>query len=97
MFTGMARYRGPQEQPTMTMMDAEIATETDLSAYVLSLLDDHLAAMRDVRERLRIGGTIGPGARRTIALDSIRLAERYAARLTGALSADETDLRRPRL
>jgi hypothetical protein len=74
----------------MTMLDTVPtgAAETDLSAYVLSLLDDHLAAMRDVRERLRIGGTISPGARRTIALDSIALAERYAARLATALNAD---------
>jgi hypothetical protein len=80
----------------MTMMDAEIVSETDLSAYVLSLLDDHLAAMRAIRERLRIGGTISPGARRTIALDSVELAERYADRLTSALSPDEIDPGRPR-
>ena len=76
----------------MTTMDAGAATETDLSVYVLSLLDGHLAAMREIRERMRVGGTISPGARRTIALDSIAVAERYAARLTRALQVPYVEL-----
>ena len=37
-------------------IEAEPVAEADLSAFVLNLLDDHLAAMRDIRERLRPGG-----------------------------------------
>jgi hypothetical protein len=66
-------------------IEAEPVAEADLSAFVLNLLDDHLAAMRGIRERLRTGGTISPGARRTIALDSITIAQRYADRMTRAL------------
>ncbi|GIF19982.1 hypothetical protein BJ973_002113 [Actinoplanes tereljensis] len=65
-----------------------IDTEPDLSAFVINLLDEHLAAMLQVRERLRPAGRIGLGARRTIALDSISVAERYATELTRALSDD---------
>ncbi|GIE97116.1 hypothetical protein [Paractinoplanes rishiriensis] len=68
-----------------------IEAETDLSAYVLHLLDAHLAAMHDIRERMRLGGTISPGARRTAALDSIVAARRYADRLTGALGDPQSD------
>ena len=49
-------------------------------------LDDHLAAMHELRERMRLGGTISPGARRTIALESAAAAEQYAARITRALN-----------
>lgn len=58
----------------------------DLSAYVLSMLDDHLDAMRDIRDRMRFGSTTSPGARRTVALESISLAEEYAESLRHALS-----------
>ncbi|MFI5891894.1 hypothetical protein ACIA5D_17470 [Actinoplanes sp. NPDC051513] len=76
-------------------LEAEPVAEADLSAFVLNLLDDHLAAMRDIRERLRPGGTITPGTRRTIALDSITVAARYADRLTRALDAAQLTLRHP--
>ena len=76
-------------------LEAGPVAEADLSAFVLNLLDDHLAAMRDIRERLRPGGTISPGGRRTIALDSVTIARRYAERLTRALSAPELTLRHP--
>ena len=75
-------------------LEAEPVAPTDLSAYVLNLLDDHLAAMRDIRERLRTGGTISPGGRRTIALDSVEAAQDYADRMTRALSAPELTLSR---
>jgi hypothetical protein len=61
--------------------------EADLSLYVLTVLDEHVAAMQDIRERLRTGGRVSPGGRRTIALDSITLAETYAERMTRALSS----------
>ena len=76
-------------------LEAEPAAQADLSAYVLNLLDDHLAAMRDIRERLRTGGTISPGGRRTIALDSVEAAQDYADRLTRALSAPQLTLGHP--
>ena len=76
-------------------LEAEPVAEADLSAFVLNLLDDHLAAMREIRERLRPGGTITPGGRRTIALDSIVIAERYADRMTRALSAPQLAGRHP--
>jgi len=76
-------------------LEAEPVAEADLSAFVLNLLDDHLAAMRDIRERLRTGGTISPGARRTIALDSIEIAARYADRISRALDAPQLTLRHP--
>ena len=76
-------------------LEAEPVAEADLSAFVLNLLDDHLAAMRDIRERLRPGGTITPGGRRAIALDSVTIAERYADRMTRALNAPQLTLRHP--
>ncbi|GAA2617029.1 hypothetical protein [Paractinoplanes durhamensis] len=63
-----------------------IDTEPDLSVFVLNRLDEHLAAMRDVRERLRPAGPVGLGTRRLIALESITIAEHYAAELTRVLS-----------
>src|SRR5262245_6249875 len=86
--------RDHRELPTMTI-EAEPVAEADLSAFVLNLLDDHLAAMREIRERLRTGGTIPLGGRRTIALDSIAIAERYADRMTRALNAPQLTLRHP--
>jgi hypothetical protein len=59
--------------------------QADLSAYVLTLLDDHLRAMRDIRERMRTGGTTAAGARHTLALDSITAAEIYAVALRRVL------------
>ena len=76
-------------------LEAEPAAQADLSAYVLNLLDDHLAAMRDIRERLRTGGTVSPGGRRNIALESVEAARRYADRMTRALSAPQLTLRHP--
>ena len=76
-------------------LEAEPAAQADLSAYVLNLLDDHLAAMRDIRERLRPGGTVSPGGRRNIALESVEAARRYADRMTRALSAPQLTLRHP--
>jgi len=60
--------------------------QQDLSAYVLTLLDDHLTAMQGIRERMRLGTTTSPGARRAVALESIALAEGYAVSLTRALT-----------
>ena len=60
----------------------------DLSVYVLRLIDDHLEAMQGIRDRMRHGGRTSPGGRRTVALDSISLAEEYAARLADALTGD---------
>jgi hypothetical protein len=76
-------------------LEAEPAAEADLSAYVLNLLDDHLAAMRDIRERLRTGGRVSPGGRRTIALHSVEAARHYADRMTRALSAPQLTLCHP--
>lgn len=64
--------------------------QQDLSAYVLTLLDDHLAAMQGIRERMRIGSTTSPGARRALALESSALAEGYAASLNRALTRNRT-------
>ena len=76
-------------------LEVERVAEADISAFVLNLLDDHLAAMREIRERLRPGGTITPGGRRTIALDSVEAAQLYADRMTRALSSPEITLRSP--
>ena len=76
-------------------LEAEPVAPADLSAYVLNLLDDHLAAMREIRERLRTSGTITPGGRRTLALDSIEAAQLYADRMTRALSAPQLTRRCP--
>ena len=76
-------------------LEAEPAAPADLSAYVLSLLDDHLAAMRELREQLRPGGRVSPGGRRSIALDSAETARHYADRMTRALNAPELTLRHP--
>jgi hypothetical protein len=72
-------------------IEAEPVAEADLSVFVLHLLDNHLAAMREIRERLRTGGTVSPGGRWTIALDSVAIAASYADRLTRALSAPAFD------
>jgi hypothetical protein len=60
--------------------------QQDLSAYILTLLDDHLAAMQGIRERMRTGSTTSPGARRALALESGALAAGYAGSLNRALS-----------
>lgn len=67
-------------------IDVKQAWETDLSAYVLVLLDDHLSAMMQIRERMRVGSTTAVGARRALALDSIAAAETYAGALRQALA-----------
>ncbi len=69
-------------------IDAKQGSETDLSAYVLALLEDHLSAMHEIRERMRIGTTTALGARRTLALDSITTAEAYADALSQALGSE---------
>jgi hypothetical protein len=66
-------------------IDAKQTSETDLSVYVLALLDDHLSAMHEIRERMRIGTTTALGARHALALDSITTAEAYADALSRAL------------
>ncbi|WP_433291274.1 hypothetical protein ACQP2F_25060 [Actinoplanes sp. CA-030573] len=66
-------------------LEAGPVVEADLSAYVLTLLDDHLAAMREIRNRLTAPGRVSPGDRRILALESIAIAERYADRMTSAL------------
>ncbi|MGX6606618.1 hypothetical protein ACWKSP_31520 [Micromonosporaceae bacterium Da 78-11] len=66
-------------------LEAKQASDTDLSAYVLTLLDDHLMTMQTVRDRMRTGSTTAAGARHTLALDSIASAERYATALRRAL------------
>jgi hypothetical protein len=65
-----------------------LETQHDLSVYVLHLVDDHLAAMHDIRDRMRHSGRTSPGGRRTVALESIALAEEYAASLAHALTRD---------
>jgi hypothetical protein len=67
-------------------------TQPDLSVFVMNLVDNHLSAMREVRERLRPGGRISPGGRLTIATESITLAEQYASELTRALSFERNRL-----
>jgi hypothetical protein len=62
---------------------------------VLNLLDHHLAAMREIRERLRTGGTVSPGGRRMIALDSAEAAQHYADRMTEALNAPQLTVGHP--
>jgi hypothetical protein len=64
-----------------------IDAQHDLSAYVLHLIDDHLTAMQGIRERMRHGGRADPGGRRSVALESISLAEQYASSLADALDA----------
>ncbi|GGL08269.1 hypothetical protein [Mangrovihabitans endophyticus] len=66
-------------------VDSSPVPEADLSAYVLHVLDDHIAALRDVRDRLRTGGTTPPGGRRAVAIDGMMLAEQFALRLGQAL------------
>jgi hypothetical protein len=61
------------------------AKQADLSAYVLMALDDHLAEMRRIRDRMRVGSTTTPGARHALALDSIAVAESYAVTMSLAL------------
>jgi hypothetical protein len=66
-----------------------IDAQHDLSAYVLHLIDDHLAAMQGIRDRMRPSVRTDPGGRRTIALESVSLAEQYAASLANALDTRE--------
>jgi hypothetical protein len=62
-----------------------LEAQHDLSVYVLHLIDDHLAAMQTIRDRMRHSGTTALGGRRTVALESITLAEQYATSLANAL------------
>jgi hypothetical protein len=65
-----------------------LEAQHDLSVYVLNLIDDHLAAMHGIRERMRHSGRTSPGGRRTVALESVTLAEEYASSLAHALTRD---------
>jgi hypothetical protein len=65
-----------------------LEVQHDLSVHVLRLIDDHLAAMQGIRDRMRHSGRTLPGGRRTVALESITLAEEYAASLSHALTRD---------
>jgi|SRR4051794_9753632 hypothetical protein len=91
----MARYHNAPDRSVIMTLEAEPAAHADLSAYVLTLLDGHLAAMHEIRERLRPGGTISPGGRRAIALDSVEAAQLYVDRMTRALSAPELTRHHP--
>jgi hypothetical protein len=65
-----------------------LEAQHDLSVYVQHLIDDHLNAMQEIRDRMRHGGRTSPGGRRSVALESITLAEEYAASLAHALTRD---------
>jgi hypothetical protein len=65
-----------------------LEAQHDLSVYVQHLIDDHLNAMQGIRDRMRHGGRTSPGGRRSVALESITLAEEYAASLAHALTRD---------
>src|SRR5690349_18745992 len=93
--TRMAPRRSNYQEPPIMTLEVERVAEADISAFVLNLLDDHLAAMREIRERLRPGGRTTPGGRRTIALDSITIAEHYVDRMTQALSEPGLTVRHP--
>lgn len=56
-----------------------------MSAYVLAALDEHLAALSRIRQDMRATGTIGPGDRRTLALDSVAQAAQFADEVRRAL------------
>jgi hypothetical protein len=73
------------------------APEADLSAFVLHALDEHIEALHAIRDRMRTGSTTCPGGRRALALDSIILAERFAARIGQALGTPVSARPRPRI
>lgn len=63
--------------------------ELDLSAFVLAAVDDHLAVLQHLRNRLRAGRSIGPGGRRALALASVAAAGEFVATMNRALGQDD--------
>ena len=57
----------------------------DVSAHVVTLLDQHILTMQRLRARMRMRTTTAPGARYTLALDSLRAAREFTARLSAVL------------
>ncbi|WP_030434158.1 hypothetical protein [Actinoplanes subtropicus] len=64
--------------------------ETDLSAYVVKLLDEHIDAMQRLRAEMRMRATTRPGARYVLALDGIRAAQEFSGRLLAAVPPSPT-------
>jgi len=59
--------------------------DADLHAYVLNLLDAHLASMRALRSQLSRPCAVGQGDRRQVAAAGMLEARRFAQDLAGAL------------
>ncbi|MBL7262121.1 hypothetical protein [Paractinoplanes lichenicola] len=70
-------------------MTAEPSPELDLSVFVLRALDEHLEAVQQIRDRLRLPKS-PPGGRRELALQGITLAEQFAVQVGRALSRHPT-------
>ncbi|MEV6305445.1 hypothetical protein AB0M02_38945 [Actinoplanes sp. NPDC051861] len=65
--------------------NAPMTGGVDVSAHVLDLLDQHILTMQRLRARMRMRTTTTPGARYALALDSLRAARDFGARLGAVL------------
>jgi hypothetical protein len=75
----VARPAGPRP--------ADAAPDVDVHSFVLRALDEHLAALLDVRARLTAARAAVPGTRLRLVADSATLARGYASRVETVLSA----------
>jgi len=61
--------------------------DVDLLIYVLRAVDDHLAALQQIRTELRAGRPTGPGGRLALALESVEVAGQFVEKMNRALAA----------
>lgn len=64
------------------------APDVDLSVYVLVALDDHLADLQRVRDRLRANRSFDLGGRRALVLEGVASADRFTSAVRHAIGAD---------
>jgi hypothetical protein len=61
--------------------------DVDVHSFVLTILDEHLDALLDVRARLTATRAAVPGTRLRLVADSATSARRYLSRVEAVLSA----------
>ncbi|MET0424995.1 MAG: hypothetical protein ABW046_14015, partial [Actinoplanes sp.] len=60
--------------------------DVDLLVYVLQAVDEHLAALQQIRTELKAGRPIGPGGRLALALESVEVAAQFVEKMNRALT-----------
>lgn len=72
----------------MTSSPPAPAVDLDLSAFVAGRLDRHLRDLQDLRDQMRARTTTVPGARLALTYAAVRLAEQFAAEVSGVVCPD---------